>query len=577
MKIISFLRKIFIDWRLLVVIVLAVGFFFGTSSYNYFIQKNTEKAGIGMKWSSPDETANYIFSKLYAEEGRFYIFEKNNVFVKEIIHPRSFKSVSGYLMPMSFLGMPFLYGSIAKILGFKVLPFLTPFFAAFGIILYYFFVREIFGRNSALISAALLSFFPVYVYYTVRSMFHNTLFVVFLLAGFYLLILINKIEKKYLAWFISVVSGFLIGFAIFIRTSEVLWVIPVLLIVWLFNFLKTSPWKIFYFLIGLASSFLIFFYFNTLLYGEVFSGGYPQMKNSIEVVASNSVGIMRSAYQGKTTVLYENMRRAWQTVFQFGFAPKQASRQFYDYWPRLMPWLFIPTFFGLLLFFYNFRKWGRKHYVYLTSLLFLSIFLVVYYGSWKFNDNPDPNQKTIGNSYTRYWLPIYLGLLPFLAILIGRLTNIKIKKIESPKLNNETLSWFVRFFVLSLFSFISLDYVLYGSDEGLIKTYKNQIAAKDEAAAVLNITERNATIITQYHDKLFFPERKVLVGVFNDDNMNREYAKLLKFGPVYYYNFTLPSSSVNYLNDKKFKQYGYHIKGVMRINKTMSLYRLEKN
>jgi len=50
-------------WRSAVLIVLAVGFAVGAGSFNYFAQSRDF-----VKWASPDESANYIFAKLYGQE-----------------------------------------------------------------------------------------------------------------------------------------------------------------------------------------------------------------------------------------------------------------------------------------------------------------------------------------------------------------------------------------------------------------------------------------------------------------------------------------------------------------------------
>ncbi|MEK7097379.1 MAG: hypothetical protein AAB906_00855, partial [Patescibacteria group bacterium] len=74
---------------------------------------------------------------------------------------------------------------------------------------------------------------------------------------------------------------------------------------------------------------------------------------------------------------------------------------------------------------------------------------------------------------------------------------------------------------------------------------------------------------------LFFPERKVIMGLFTDDNMNREYAKLAKLIPVYYYNFTFPEKDIDYLNNKRLPQFGLEIKEVEKISDSFTLYKLD--
>jgi len=176
-----------INWQkfsnLVIVSLLALIFFFATSSFNYFTQDKNYT-----KWTSPDETANYFFSKRLSQTGDLAYFDPAAVLGDNLVMPRSLRSDSGWVKPVSFLGIILTYGTIGSWLGIAVIPFLTPFFAALGIIIFYLLVSRIFkNKRVGLISAFLLATFPVYVYYTVRSMFHNVLFIVYLLAGVYLL------------------------------------------------------------------------------------------------------------------------------------------------------------------------------------------------------------------------------------------------------------------------------------------------------------------------------------------------------------------------------------------------------
>jgi len=121
---------------------------------------------------------------------------------------------------------------------------------------------------------------------------------------------------------------------------------------------------------------------------------------------------------------------------------------------------------------------------------------------------------------------------------------------------------------------VSLKFVLTGSAESLIKSAKNQLAARAELNQVVGLTENQAVIITRYHDKLFFPERKVIVGLFDDDNMIKQYAALIRRLPVYYYNFTFPEKDLNYLNNARLPAFGLRISPVEKVTKDFTLYKL---
>ena len=184
----KFIKK---NLSIIIVILLAIVFFIGTSSFNYFAQNNDF-----IKFSSPDETSNYIFTKLYAQTNNLSIYEKYNLYAKDIIHPRSVRSDFGVLKPVSFLGIILIYGKIASLFSYKIIPYLTPFFAGIGIIFYFLLIKKIFNKKNALISAFILACFPVYIFYTARSMFHNVIFVVFLIIAIYFSFLMKEKRKQ---------------------------------------------------------------------------------------------------------------------------------------------------------------------------------------------------------------------------------------------------------------------------------------------------------------------------------------------------------------------------------------------
>lgn len=592
-------------WPLLAVTALAVVFFFGTASYNYLTQ-----AGDFIKWSSPDETANYIFSKLYSQTGEMTIFEKYNLVSDDIIHPRSFASDEGNLKPVSFLGIILIYGFLASLTSYKILPFLTPAFAAIGILFFYLLVKKIFGQRHALISAFLLAAFPPYIYYSARGLFHNILFIVLLIFGLYfgLLMAGKRYEGKrldLLNWLLAALSGFLFGLAIITRTSELLWLGPMLFVIWLFNIKKIGFTKLVIFLSFLFLAVLPALYWDQILYGSPLAGGYPEMNQSVKTLAQASGDLVKSTVAGNLAYSQQLVNKIKETIFHFGFAPRQSARMLYYYFTNMFPWLFWPAILGGLLFLRRIYKWRKKHLVYLIAYSLISLILLFYYGSWQFHDNPDPKSFTVGNSYTRYWLPIYLGALPFASLFLIKLTRALFPRFSrkaelggsgSNPSGNAVFptagSWlkgqfrrlrrvfFIncsRVILVVLIYFISISFVLFGSEEGLIYSFQNQRKFQYELERILDLTESNSVIITRYHDKVFFPERKVIVGLFDDNNMNVRYAKLINYLPVYYYNFTFPEKDLNYLNNKKLKEVNLRIEPVKKITNDFSLYRLMKN
>ncbi len=591
------------NWQTLVIIFLAICFFTSISGYIFYIQRDNF-----VKWTSPDETANYVFAKLYGQAGDIRIFEKYNIYADEVIHPRSFRSDGGFLKPVSFLGIILIYGKIVEFTDFKVLPFLTPFFASLGIIFYYLLIKRIFGKNNAFLSTLLLIFFPVWIYYSARSMFHNVLFVSLLITGLYFLTVCGKKRKKKVKFFnfnplkinwVSLLSatlaGIFIGLAIITRTSELLWMLPMLFILWIFNIRKIGLLKLALFLTFLFVAIMPVLFWNQILYSGPVNSGYPEMNESLKNITGAGNNLAKTAVLGKFSQVQEAVLKIRDEIFYFGFNPHQTMKMFYYYFIRMFSWIFYPALLGAFLLLQGIKKWERRHFAFFASYIVLSVILILYYGSWEFYDNPDKASHTIGNSYTRYWLPVYLGAFPLFVFFLFRFSKSLFFKDETGEkikvniIKKRWLDFFILQFPRSIFlkksfeiiivalvAFISISFVFYGSKEGLVYLATNQDYLKNQQQKVFSETESNSVIITQYHDKLFFPERKVIAGLLTDDNMNHIYSRLVDKLPVYYYNFTFPEKDFNYLNERKLKEFGFSINERKKINESFSLYKLEK-
>jgi hypothetical protein len=594
-----FLKKY---WRGICVVFLAAGFFASAYGFISYVQKD----GF-IKWASPDETANYVFSKLYAQTGQLTIYEKYNPYVGEIMQSRSFRSDGGFLKPVSFLGIILIYGTIAKFTSIEVLPYLTPFFAAFAIFFYYLLMKKIFTARIAFLSTFLLLSFPVFFYYSVRSMFHNVLFISFLIIGLCFITYAcarPPAKNKFFAWrfwkmdwlnlFLSALGGLFCGAALITRTSEVLWVVPMLLILWLLNFKKVGFFKLLIFIAFVLLPFVPVISWNQILYGGFIYGGYPKMNQSIAIITSAGQDLTKTVTGGQLAGISAPLKKIQDNIFYFGLKPAQAEQVFKNYFLKMFPLLFWPAFLGLFLFLTRVWKWKKKYWAFLSAYLAVSVILILYYGSWDFHDNPNINEITIGNSYTRYWLPIYLGAMPLAAFFLTRLSwalFARDKESEEAVVIGN-YSGIIKFFkpawpgrnfligatqaiCIILVFFFSFNFVMSGSKEGLAYLAVNNANLKLEYDQVIALTEPSSVIVTQYHDKIFFPERKVIVGLLTDDAMNNLYRKLADLLPVYYYNFTFPEKDFAYLNDNKLKSAGLTIKPIKKTDDVFTLYKLE--
>ena len=578
-------------WSGVIVLTLAVFFALATSYYNY--QQLATSGQI--KFNSPDETANYFFAQNFSQTGQIAADESLNLHAFDLVHPRSFRSDYGTLKPVSFLGIILVFGEIASWLGVWILPFLTPILAALGIIFFYLLVKRLFSSERVgLIAAVILATFPVYVYYSVRSFFHNVLFIVFLIIAFYFLSFF--LDRKYarqarrffqigfkrpifLGFIWSFLSGLFFGLAIMTRASELIWLGPLLFLIWLFNIRRAGVIKPLWFLSGLVLALLPGFYYNQILYGSPFYGGYGDMNRSLADISRAGQGLINGAVSANQGAVEKLVQAIVHNIFYFGFDFRLSLKMFYYYFALMFSWLLFMGFWGgILLLGDNLVRFKRRYLVYLLGLILTTAILVFYYGSWKFNDNPDPKSFTIGNSYTRYWLPIYLFFIPLASLFIVRISRLVLEPGKEGKYHLYRLPLFwsnaVQAVCVLAIAFYSLMFVSFGSEEGLFYLAANNHNDKVTSAQVIAATEPTAVIVTQYHDKYLFPERKVVVGLLNDDNMNYYYAQLAKVAPVYYYNFSFAQKDLDYLNNTKLAKVGLSISFAKKIDQNFSLYRL---
>lgn len=580
-----FLRK---QANLIAVVVLAVIFFVATSSFNFLTQDENYK-----KWTSPDETANYFFSARFSETGKLAFFDKAAITGDYLLMPRSVRNDFGLIKPVSFLGIILLYGSLASLLGVAIIPYLTPFFAALGIIIFFLLIKRLFSTRVALWSAFLLAFFPVYVYYTVRSMFHNVLFIDLVLAGLYFIVVaLGKAGtkgEKFVRWRLPVeawsgfgaalAGGLFIGLALITRTSEVLWLLPALFLAWLFYARRLGITKLVLFISGAVLPLLSVAYYNQILYNSFWYGGYNEMNRSLDEIAESGREFWNLGREGDWIAYGLNyLERIVDNVFYFGLNVGQSIKMAGHYILEMFPVLVIAAVVGFaILVVQSFFYPKKKYFVLFVAWAVACLFLIFYYGSWQFNDNPDLTRYTIGNSYTRYWLPIYLGLIPLAVFALVRLTKtmFMVSSKETPAFRRYAAFGLQALAVL-WFSIWSLNFVLFGSEEGLAHLYYINKAEKINTERVFKLTESNSIIITRYHDKFFWPERRVIMGTFPNDEIFQAATKLVKYYPVYYYNFYFPEEDFNYLNERRLVPYGLQLQLVQRLNSDFGLYKIIK-
>jgi phosphate starvation-inducible membrane PsiE len=304
------------------------------------------------------------------------------------------------------------------------------------------------------------------------------------------------------------------------------------------------------------------------------------MNRSFDKIAASTGEVLQASGEAKLSQYRKYLSTVKNTVFYFGFKPEQSQEMFEHYVLEMFPLFVYLGALGLLVLAVKVgRRFPKKYLVYLLVWGLSGAILVYYYGSWKFNDNPNPDSYTIGNSYTRYWLPIYLMLLPFVAYAIDSVARaISLTGAKDPWHPSRVRSLTgdgLRVAATLGLAAISIIFVLFGSEEGLAYTYHTNLAERRVAEQVFSLTEDNSIIITQYYDKFFFPDRRVIVGRLPNDEILAAAVDLARHYPLYYYNFYLDADDVSYLNSRKFAPYNLKMSLIKKMNASFGLYRLE--
>lgn len=505
---------------------------------------------------SPDETSNAFFVKSFAKNKTFQVEDKSNQLFDQAIHPRSIKVFENNLVPGSFTGLPFLYGIIVFIFGNWLLPFITPIIAVIAIFCWNKLLQKWFSKEVAFVGTVVSLFHPALWYYSVRGLMHNVLFVSLLIVSIYIFFerpigyhlqrckdrigRLHKWQKNIDLVFV----GALLALTLFVRLSETYWVLALIILFVAVEWKKIKIKGLVIFVLAFVLSTIPFLLINNATYGSPFLTGYNLPQVSSLVQQDEVMGVTSSI------------------IFPFGIHLKTATNHIVDYAISLFWWLSILAVLGLPIFLSQ-KKNKRNHRNYFYVFFALSIWLGFWYGSWTFFDNPDKSQITIANSYIRYWLPIFIMSTPFIASTIIWVSN----KTKTAFAKKSVIATFLIFIIG-----MSINIVFFTGQDSL----KNVSTVLSESAEIkkdiLSITEPKSIIIVDRADKLFFPDRRVIVPLRSERTFLLM-PEIVKTVPLYYYGITFPQIDLDYLNNVQLIS-GLKIKK-LKTYKEESLYKID--
>ncbi len=528
-------------------IILGILFFLAYSWFSFSILQ-----GGAVKFNSPYDTASYFFTKQFIHEKKFAYPEPYLALSNNLAHPRSMSEYNGFVVPTIFLGFLILLGIIGFVVGPYGILFVVPLVSAAAPYFFYQVLKRLFSNRVALLSALLLFIHPAFWYYASRSMLPNALLIDLLIIGAYFFIL--GIEKK--KWYFTSAAGLALGGALAIRPNDFIWIVPLCGIAWWA--LRAHLTKTYHALFFASTAFILMIYgfFNYQTFGSAFAFGYKIQSFSTALGALPSL-------QG------DIIQKILSLFFPFGFHPRLILHTFWNY-AVLLQWWFVIT--GIIGFFVSLpllkgalKKNIKPSFFYYTLIFSItSIWLLCSYGSFDFVENVT-GQVTLGNSYVRYWLPIFVLSLPYISLLI-----IKVLSFLFQKLKNNVLIGVLAVGIFLLFSFFSVRLVYWQTNESLMPIVGHIRDYQQKSAIIQSLVPPYAVIFSRASDKIFFPERKSGAS-FSGFREVSSLTPLLHAVPVYYYGLW-SESEIEKINSEHFVPLGYRLSLVTQLDRKEKLF-----
>ncbi|MFH2063378.1 MAG: hypothetical protein ABIJ46_04495 [bacterium] len=539
-------------------LVLAVIFFFAYS----FLPRSVP--GI---YNSPDESANAVFSVQFAADGRLYRVDELNLRsgLEGLVHPRSVLVSDGFQVPGSFIGLPVIYGLVARAVGVVRLPFLTPALALLGVLAWGWLLSRLFGRRVGVLGGLLLLVNPAWWYWSARTMMPNVAFVSLLLVAMAFVFgapLANLARKsrgeegESVLHADGVLAGLFLGLALAVRPVEAYWLAAAAAVIVVIR-RRSLPWA----RIGVAAVFCLltllpFLVLSHSLYGSWFATGYGGLSSAVPETAHGGLGARLIG-----------PLRPW--LFPLGFAPRTALSSFWTYGLKFFWWWTVPTLLSVAFLLYGRRharsRSSERHRTageFAAVAATVTAWLLVFYGSWSVQDNPDPNAVSIGSSYLRYWLPMFVASTVPLALAADRLLAARPSRLR-------TVAVCVSLLVLASVSAAAV----YGSrQEGLVAVRSSLTGYSSDMRTVLSLTGSDAVIVADRADKFLYPYRSVIYPLRSEST----YAALSVAAtarPLFYYGLTLPPVDLDWLRSVRLVPQGLDIEPVHGIGEN-TLYRI---
>jgi len=351
-------------------------------------------------FDSPDETSNYIYTKIFAEEGRvWYTNDLIPLDQENLLHFRGGLTHEGRVLFYSYLGLPVTYGFLYNVVGDN-LQYISAVFAAVSAWALFRSTSILFGTKAWQAWAVLLAFTPL-IYYLNRPYMNATPAMTFLFVAIWMFARYVRSSNRRDLFFAAVAATVVIAF----RYEYVLFVTP--LAAWglylkhkaIFSGEVLIDGAIYAGVLGVLFA-IPLLYLNYENYGSFTTYG-PGLHNQLYFPerTAEGVGMIEGAFRSLRAVLLPSET----------FDLKQMAKNIIRLTLFLMPVLAIGAVLGAELLI----RGRRLSYRQFALLAMLVAYIFVYLGSSN-TFNAEGSAASFNVAMVRYWLPIYT-LMFFLA------------------------------------------------------------------------------------------------------------------------------------------------------------------
>jgi hypothetical protein len=348
---------------------------------------------------SPDEAANRLFITHLAETSQYRIDTGVSADALTFLHPRSIAAQGSYLASGSFLGLVQAGALVYQLFGAGAERMLTPLLSLVGLVAMYFVFRRFWSRLWSLLGVVLMAFHPAFFEFATLPYLHNGAAVAGLMvAGWALLRLLERPTM----W-TAVLSGSTLGVALYFRPVEALWVVPAVTIVLVARKLWVALLIVGTMTIVMQLPWLLA---NQLVYGSFLSSGYTP--SGVFVDGEGAAAIAQPA-----KILFTPPGGAWTWHWM--------SSAWWYFVLFLPSWSFMGTIALARYFKRKYVTWSKA--LKLSTLCLIGLFPLVYYGTWNLYPTTPASVNGALASYVRYWVPLYLMMVPGVIIVLRLLSR----------------------------------------------------------------------------------------------------------------------------------------------------------